>query len=173
MSRSRFSTLGLPTWVPDWQAFSKRITVNKPGINVFTIGEHPLISRYGKNVTMQGHWRSQIVHDRAQSPLSTLWQAPGDHSVDPIISRQLPITLTSRGICVDTIREVSTNKFLPKRWETMMLESFGNAITQSGNYLVLFIHDRYFDLVLRSTKDDLKNSNPMNWTSGCCGFKFG
>jgi hypothetical protein len=83
---------------------------------------------------MQGHWRSQILHDGAHSPLSTLWQASGDHPADAIISRQLPIILTSRGICVDTIREVCTDKFLPKRWEDMMLEAFGNAISQSANY---------------------------------------
>jgi hypothetical protein len=165
MSRSRFSTLGLPTWVPDWQALSKRINnINKSGTDAFAIGERPLISRYGDNSTMQGHWRSQIVHDRAHSPLAILLQASGDHPADAIISRQLPITLTSRGICVDTIREVSTDKFLPKRWEDMMLEAFGNAISQSGNYSILSILDRCLDLVLRSTKDDLENISPINWT---------
>jgi hypothetical protein len=166
LSRQGVSTHGVPTWVPDWHVWSRTFDVNASDISADIMVEYPLISRYSDSENMQEHLRHQVMHGDVQS-LRSPWRASADFPPDAVVSRRPAVTLTSKGLFVDTILEVSTYEFesSPHDWEHVMFESFGNAISQSGNHSVFSVIDCCNRLIFRSHKDSLEMIKTMSWTT--------
>ena len=167
MSRRRFSTTGLPTWVPDWNALSQSFNASTPGIDANLLEEDPLIFRYGNSLRMQEYIRHQTMWDGTQSWRS-LWRASKDLPANVIISHLPTVTLTSKGVRVDSISNVSTGKAKPMEWEKMVLERFGNATTQwgdqPGDRSILSVFDCCLRVELGFVKDGFDEiRGPMKW----------